>query len=123
MKITLTPDEDRAVEVGTIEHDQFLDLVCYMMKLTGAKHFELIRHDREEVGRKERAQLFRVMKRYDPKPGSTVLFVDGDNQYLVYILSGAWEKNGRISNFWEWVNLRTGEKENGYGNFYDFKFI
>lgn len=37
----------------------------------------------------------------------------------VMIISGQWESNERLSNFWEWRNIHTGEKCSGYGCFWE----
>lgn len=53
-----------------------------------------------------------------PKIGSVVLYCGAP----VKILSGHFYGSfGGVSNFWKWENLRTGEKESGYGEFYLLK--
>lgn len=57
------------------------------------------------------------------KVGGTYFYLDKIEGMIVpvIILEGAWERNGRLSNFWYCRNLKTGKKENGYGNFYKLK--
>lgn len=57
----------------------------------------------------------------EPKIGGTYFYFDKGVGVPIIILEGAWERNGRLSNFWYWRNLKTGKKENGYGNFYKMK--
>lgn len=59
----------------------------------------------------------------EPKIGGTYFYFDKKNGIgvPVIILDGAWERNGRLCNFWNWRNLLTGKKENGYGDFYELK--
>lgn len=48
-------------------------------------------------------------------------FQDGVG-FPVSVLSGQfYANNGRLSNSWEWRNLNTGEKQSGYGCFYEMK--
>ena len=54
-----------------------------------------------------------------PKKGSLVFYKNDNGEFVpVKILDGQFYSNGRLSNFWEWENLATGEKESGYGDFY-----
>ena len=65
-----------------------------------------------------------ITKRYkgriiEPNIGSVVVHKDGGKSTLVKILYGKfYGEFGRISNFWEWLNLETNEIESGYGVFY-----
>lgn len=58
-----------------------------------------------------------------PKSGSIVFLADKDELRSVRIISGAYEANGRTSNFWSWHEIEDeagrGEIKNGYGFFYE----
>lgn len=57
----------------------------------------------------------------NPKIGDIYFFFTEGIGVPVVILRGhLWEK-GRYSNFWEWRNLKTGNKESGYGSFYKIR--
>lgn len=57
----------------------------------------------------------------EPETGGIYFYFDKGMGVPVIILSGDWERNGRLSNFWYWRNLKTGKKESGYGNFYEMR--
>lgn len=39
------------------------------------------------------------------------------------VLSGQFWKNGRLSNFWYWIDLVTKKEEAGYGDFYVLRTV
>ena len=55
-----------------------------------------------------------------PEIGSTVYLRKSKKEYIpVKIIDGKFYGTfGGVSNFWTWVNLKTNEIENGYGDFY-----
>lgn len=56
----------------------------------------------------------------EPKIGETYFRISEDGKSLIpcKIIFGSLFRNGRLSNFWDWENLLTGEKESGYGKFF-----
>lgn len=59
------------------------------------------------------------MKRVSEPSVGDIIFIKKDNALIpIKILRGAFFRNGRVSNFWEWLNLVNGEVESGYGNFW-----
>lgn len=56
----------------------------------------------------------------EPIIGKVYFRVSKDEKTLIpcKIIDGALFRNGRLSNFWDWENLLTGEKEFGYGGFF-----
>jgi len=67
-----------------------------------------------------------MKKLYEPKIGSIVRhtgFQQNPKEYPcdVYIVSGQFFSNGRLSNFWEWRRVldgnQLGDIEKGYGDF------
>lgn len=62
--------------------------------------------------------LFCLKHTSDPPINEIVYVRQGDVLYPCIILDGQFLSNGRVSNFWTWRNLITGEKESGYGNFW-----
>ena len=58
----------------------------------------------------------------NPKRNTVCLYKNESGEYIpIKILSGSFYINGRVSNFWYWINLNTNEKESGYGDFYKIK--
>ena len=57
----------------------------------------------------------------EPEVGKVYFCSDKDSQMMVpvMVLNGQFESNGRISNFWEWRNIHTGERNSGYGSFWE----
>jgi hypothetical protein len=54
----------------------------------------------------------------NPKKNTTCFLKINDSFIPVKIISGCFYGEHGVSNFWEWINLNTNEKECGYGNFY-----
>jgi hypothetical protein len=51
--------------------------------------------------------------------GTEVLYEnDKGERYNIIIDDGHYWGTFGLSNFWYWTNVKTGEKEHGYGNFY-----
>lgn len=59
------------------------------------------------------------MKRIiEPNIGD-IVYTKKDNALIpIKILNGSFFRNGRVSNFWKWLNLVSGEVEEGYGIFW-----
>ena len=58
----------------------------------------------------------------DPPKRSKCLFKTDDGRFIpVRIKDGSFYIDGRVSNFWTWINLETGKEEHGYGCFYKMK--
>lgn len=57
----------------------------------------------------------------NPKKGSECILKKDGRDIPVKIIDGSFYRNGRVSNFWDWINLETGKKEYGYGNFFKMK--
>lgn len=58
----------------------------------------------------------------NPKGRGIVLLHAKDCLKPVRVMSGAYESDGRVSNFWSWYALdgsNNGKLENGYGFFYE----
>lgn len=57
----------------------------------------------------------------EPEIGKVYFCLEKETHILVpvMIISGQWESNGRLSNFWKWRNVHTGEKCSGYGSFWE----
>lgn len=66
---------------------------------------------------------FCLKKVCKPEIGKIYFCVDKEENALVpvMVISGQWESNGRLSNFWEWRNIHTGEKCSGYGAFWELR--
>lgn len=55
----------------------------------------------------------------EPCIGDVVLYKDEQgNTTPVKIIEGTFFKNGRVSNFWSWMDILTNKIYCGYGNFY-----
>lgn len=61
-----------------------------------------------------------VLKRVSEPPLNTVVFNAQDDVIFPCIVKEGqfFAKNGRLSNFWRWINLYTMKEESGYGCFY-----
>ena len=61
-----------------------------------------------------------VLKSVKEPPLNTVVFnLQNGIIFPCVVKSGRFNADsGRLSNFWEWINLCTGEKQSGYGNFF-----
>lgn len=56
----------------------------------------------------------------EPEIGNKVYYICSDETGDIdpcIVESGQYLSNGRLSNYWEWINLRTGKREHGYGGF------
>lgn len=65
-----------------------------------------------------------ILKRVKvPRNGSTVMLSHNDELRPVKIISGEFEVNGRVSNFWRWYEMNEHktlvESNQGYGFFYE----
>lgn len=60
------------------------------------------------------------LKSVSEPPQNEVVFVAEKNGiFPCIVLNGQYlAENGRLSNFWEWINLVTGKKTSGYGAFF-----
>lgn len=64
---------------------------------------------------------FYLKKVCEPEIGKIYFYNNKEeNDFVpVMVISGQWESNGRLSNFWKWRNVHTGEKCSGYGFFWE----
>lgn len=71
----------------------------------------------------DRSKLTRLpkgsIKVYTPIPGRTYIHKQSRSMFVVYVVSGAYEIGGRISNFFEWRRVlcdgTLGKVQRGYG--------
>lgn len=63
-------------------------------------------------------KIIEVVRVTEPEKYEELFCLDNGQFIPVKILSGAFYRNGRVSNFWDFENLLTGEVYKEYGNFY-----
>ena len=61
-----------------------------------------------------------VLKKVSEPPFNTIVFnAQNDVIFPCIVKDGQYfSENGRLSNFWRWINLYTMKEESGYGCFY-----
>ena len=66
-----------------------------------------------------KSEIF-FQKVLEPAIGEIYFQFDRFTGFPVLIISGQYNdpETGRLSNYWYWINLQTGERESGYGCFY-----
>lgn len=66
----------------------------------------------------ETNKIIELVRVTEPEKYEELFFFD-DGQFIpVKIIDGAFFRNGRVSNFWDFENLLTGKKDSTYGSFY-----
>lgn len=57
----------------------------------------------------------------EPEVGKVYFCAENDTRALVpvMIIDGQYESNGRLSNFWKYQNIHTGELISSYGSFWE----
>lgn len=61
-----------------------------------------------------------ILRRVSEPPINTIVFNVQDDLIFPCVIKGGqyFAENGRLSNFWQWINLYTMKEESGYGCFY-----
>lgn len=66
----------------------------------------------------ETNKIIEIVRVTEPEKYEELFFLDNGQFTPVKILGGAYYRNGRISNFWDFEDLLTGRICNDYGHFY-----
>lgn len=66
----------------------------------------------------ETNKIIEIVRVTEPEKYEELFILDKGGYIPVKILGGAYYRNGRVSNFWDYEELLTGRICSGYGNFY-----